>query len=171
VLATAPPYPIFNLKGVCDMENGFRNSLVSTALALWCATALGQETGAPKADAPLDNLRPVTKQELATVVPNCFAVSYGPSVWLRIDDQHWIERYRDGTESKYKILGRTKARAWPGILVAKIAGDPKKTGNGNDGRYQVFIPDKGKLNVDILFRHLGQKDSSWYSLSPMRSAE
>jgi hypothetical protein len=56
-------------------------------------------------------------------------------------------------------------------VVAKIAGDPKKTGNGNDGRFQVFIPDKGKPQGDVLFRHLGQDDNYWYSLSPMRSAE
>ena len=153
------------------MENGFLNSVAGTALALWCAAALGQEPGAPKTDAPLDELRPATKQELATVVPNCFALNYGPSVWLRIDDEHWLERDPDGTESKYKILGRTRARGWPGILVAKVAGDPKRTGNGNDGRFQVFIPDKGDTPVPVLFRHLGQEDGSWYSLSPMRSAE
>lgn len=154
------------------MDARLPKSLVCIALALWCAAALAQEQGAPKASPLADQLRPVTKQELITVVPNCFAVSYGPSVWLRVDDLHWLERYKDGTESKYKIMGRTKARGRPGTVVAKIAGDPKKTGNGNDGQFQVFIPDKGgTATVDVLFRHLDLEDSSWYSLSPMRSAE
>jgi hypothetical protein len=57
--------------------------------------------------------------------------------------------------------------------VAKIAGDPKKTGNGNDGRFQVFIPDKGKgaTTVGVLFRHLGRDDNYWNFLDAMQSAE
>jgi hypothetical protein len=144
-------------------------TLVCIALASWCAAASAQE--ASKASPPGEKLRPVTKQELITVVPNCFAVRYFPSVWLRVDDQHWLERYKDGTESKYKIMGRTKARGWPGTVVAKIAGDPKKTGNDNDGRYQVFIPDKGDTTVGVLFRHLGRDDNYWYFLDAMQSAE
>jgi hypothetical protein len=159
------------LKGVWHMNARLPKGPLCIALALWCAAALAQEQGALKASPPADQLPPVTKQELLTVVPNCFTVSYWPSVWLRIDDEHWLERYKDGTESKYKIVGRTKARGWPGTVVAKIGGDPKKTGNGNDGRFQVFIPDKRDTAVDVLFRHLGQDDNYWYSLSPMRSAE
>jgi hypothetical protein len=160
-----------NLKGFWHMDARLPKSLVCIALALWCAAALAHEQVASKASPPADQLRPVAKQELLTLVPSCFAVSYGPSVWLRVDDQHWLERYKDGTESKYKIMGRTKARGRLGTVVAKIAGDPKKTGNGNDGRFQVFIPDKGATAVDVLFRHLGQDDNYWYSLAPMRSAE
>jgi hypothetical protein len=171
VVATRWKHLFLKLKGVCHMTARLPKGLVCIALALWCAAGLAQEQGASKASPLADQLRPVTKQELLTVVPNCFAVSYGPSVWLRVDDQHWIERYKDGTESKYKVMGRTNARGGPGTVVAKIAGDPKKTGNDNDGRFQVFIPDKGATAVDVLFRHLGQEDSSWYSLSPMKSAE
>jgi RNA polymerase sigma factor (sigma-70 family) len=130
-----------------------------------------EDRGTPKANTSSEELRPVTKQELATVVPNCFAVNYGPTVWLRVDDAYWIERYRDGSESKYKTLGRTKVRGRPGILVAKVGGDTKRTGNGNDGRFQVFIPDKTDSPADVLFRHLGLGDESWFSLSPVRSAE
>ena len=153
------------------MDTRLPRSLVCIALSLGCAAALAQEKGTSKGSPPAEPLPPVTKQELITAVPNCFAVSYGPRVWLRVDDQHWLERYQDGTESKYRMMGRTKARGWPGTVVVKVAGDPKKTGNGNDGRFQVFIPDKGDTAVDVLFRHVGQEDSSWYSLSPMKSAE
>jgi hypothetical protein len=153
------------------MDARLAKSLVCIALALWCAAALAQEQGAWKPSQPADQLRPVTKQELITVVPNCFAVSYWPSVWLRVDDKHWIERYRDGTESRYKIIGRTMAQGKQGTVVAKIDGDVRKTGNGNDGRFQVFIPDKGEVGAYLLFRHLGQGDASWQSLESLRSVE
>jgi hypothetical protein len=153
------------------MDTRLPKSLVCIALALWCAAALAQEQGASKASPPADQLRPVTKQELTTVVPNCFAVSYGPSVWLRVDDQHWLGRYKDGTESKYKIMGRTMVQGKQGTVVAKIGGDVRKTGNGNDGRFQVFIPDKGEVGAYLLFRHLGQGDASWQSFESLRSVE
>src|SRR4051812_34164080 len=114
------------------MPSSFRISLAGTVLALCGAAALCQDRGSPRADVP-EKLRPVTRQELATVVPNCFAVSYTPAVWLRVDDEHWIERYRDGTESRYKIIGRTVAQGKRGTVAAKIGGDVGKTGNGNDG--------------------------------------
>jgi hypothetical protein len=153
------------------MDARFPKSLVCIALALWCAAAVAQEQRAPKARPPADQMRPVTKQELITVVPNCFAVSYSKSVWLRVDDKHWIERYPDGTESRYKIIGRTMAHGKQGTVVAKIAGDVRKTGNDNDGRYQVFIPDKGEVGAYLEFRHLGQADASWHSLESLRCVE
>jgi len=145
--------------------------VIGAALVACWITPLAQ-AGRPAEKPPrLGDLPAVTQEELATVVPNCFAVAYGPRVWLRVDDRHWIERYGNGTERKYHMLGRTRARGRVGILVAKIAGDPGRTGNGNDGQFQVFIPDKGEVGADLLFRHLGQGDSDWYSLGPMRSIE
>jgi hypothetical protein len=117
-------------------------------------------------------LRDLTRRELTTVVPHFFTVAYPKkNLWLRVDDHHWVERYPDGTESRYELLGRTKARGRPGVVIAKVAGDPKKTGNDNDGSFQVFIPDKGTVEADVLFRHIGRADNDWYTLGVMRGVE
>jgi RNA polymerase sigma factor (sigma-70 family) len=117
-------------------------------------------------------LRDATWQELTTVVPHFFTVAYPKkNLWLRVDDHHWVERYPDGTESGYEVLGRTKARGRPGVVISKVSGDPKKTGNENDGSFQVFIPDKGAAGLDVLFRHVGQADDDWYFLGVMRGVE
>ena len=58
----------------------------------------------------------ITKEQLNASVPSFFYFYYpfqpqpGKRLWLRVDDQHFIERYPDGSESKFKILGRTIAR-------------------------------------------------------------
>ncbi len=112
---------------------------------------------------------------LLTKVPNFFSFDYpyeplpGKRLWLRVDDAHWIERYPDGTESKFKTLGRTTARGEGGVVVAKIEGDPERTGTGNSGQFQVFIPDKGNKGMAILFRFGDDqewKDMSWSDNKP-----
>jgi RNA polymerase sigma factor (sigma-70 family) len=157
--------------------------------------ASGGKKGDPKADPPIEKgggakdqdgeagrrrddkkgkepLRDATRQELTTVVPHFFTVAYPKkNLWLRVDDHHWVERYPDGTESGYEVLGRTKARGRPGVVISKVSGDPKKTGNENDGSFQVFIPDKGAAGLDVLFRHVGQADDDWYFLGVMRGVE
>jgi hypothetical protein len=83
-------------------------------------------------------------------VPNVFCFDYsfdplpGKRLWLRVDDKHFVERYPDGTEGRFRILGHAKAREMVGTVVGKTAGDPEKTQTENDGRFQVFIPDKGQ---------------------------
>jgi hypothetical protein len=79
----------------------------------------------------------------------------GKRLWLRVDDKQFIERYPDGTESRFKILGHAKAYDMPGTVVVKIDGDPEKTQTQNDGSFQVFIPDKGNEVMALLFRNAG----------------
>jgi hypothetical protein len=115
----------------------------------------------------------VTKQHLLTKVPNFFFFDYnaepqpGKRLWLRVDDQHWIERYPDGTESKFKILGRMLVQAELGTVVVKIAGDPNKTSTPNDGTFYVFIPDKGNAEPVLRVSRGGLKElsapSAWTS--------
>jgi hypothetical protein len=113
----------------------------------------------------------ITREHLIAVVPNFFYFDYpfqpqpGKRLWLRVDDEHWIERYPDGTESKFKILGRTIARGESGTVVGKIEGDPSRTSTGNDGTFQVFIPDKGNKELAILMRYAGQGKSEWLDMS------
>jgi hypothetical protein len=114
----------------------------------------------------------VTKEHLLTKVPNFFYFDYphypspGKRWWLRVDYRHFIERYPDGRESRYKILGRATVRDESGTVVAKIGGDPKKTVTPNDGTFKVFIPDKGNKSMVILIRH--GSDPDWRD---MRAAD
>jgi hypothetical protein len=120
----------------------------------------------------LPGVEPLSPEQLASVVPSFFWLPYPEKqLWLRVDAQHFIERSTDGSESKYTILGRTQARGQAGTLVAKVAGDPGKTGNGNDGKYQVFIPDRRSSSMLVLFRHMGKDDSAWYGLAEMSGVE
>ena len=148
----------------------YRINRVGVLLILGCAAMLTRASEFARSEGPPERLPEVTKKELATVVPHCFAERYTHCVWLRVDGEHWVERFRDGSESKYKILGRMRVRGLQGIAVAKIAGDPVKTGNSNDGTFQVFIPDKVET-AEMYFRHTDGKDRNWNYLTRMWSVE
>ena len=66
-------------------------------------------------------------------MPNFFYFDYsfdplpGKRLWLRLDDKHFVERYPDGTESRFRILGHAKAREKVGTVEGKTAGDPGQT--------------------------------------------
>ena len=153
-----------------------RGRSLATVAALLAATCFAHAQEEPK-DPPErpEGVSEVTKEHLLIKVPNFFCFDYpyeplpGKRLWLRVDDAHWIERYPDGTESKFKTLGRTTARGEGGIVVAKIEGDPERTGTGNSGQFQVFIPDKGNKEMAILFRFGDDqewKDMSWSDNKP-----
>jgi hypothetical protein len=103
-----------------------------------------------------EGLTQITKEHLLTKIPNFFFFDYegepqpGKRLWLRIDDKHWVERYPDGLESKFQMLGRMKIDGESGTVTVKIAGDPARTNTPNDGTFYVFIPDKG--NVEMVLR-------------------
>jgi hypothetical protein len=108
---------------------------------------------------------------LTTKVPNYFCFDYpfqpnaGRRLWLRVDDQHFVERYPDGTESRFLTVGRTKAHGMTGTIVAKMVGDADKTQTANDGTFQVFIPDKGEDEPAILFRIDKGDKPEWLDMS------
>ena len=127
---------------------------VTTLLAWAC---LAQVRSGPQEPAKLpEGVSEVTNEHLRTKMPNFFYFEYdaepqpGKRLWLRVDDKHWVERYPDGLESKFKILGRMKITGESGTVVVKIEGDPGKTNTPNDGTFHVFIPDKG--NVEMVIR-------------------
>jgi hypothetical protein len=84
---------------------------------------------------------------------------------MRVDHQTFLERYPDGSESRYLILGHTQARDMEGTVVVKTEGDPEKTQTQNDARFQVFIPDKGNKAMAILFRNVGNGELEWKDMS------
>jgi hypothetical protein len=113
----------------------------------------------------------LTKEHLLSKVPNffCFGEDDDKRYWLRVDDKHFIERYPDGAESKFRILGKATVKDKKGTIAVKIAGDVDKTGTENDGTFGVFIPDKGQKEIRFLFRN--GEDSDWGDLSDMSNVE
>jgi hypothetical protein len=132
---------------------------------LLAGTCLAQEKSGPQEPDKLpEGVSKITKEHLLTKVPNFFCFEYeagplpGKRLWMRVDDKHWIERYPDGSDSKYKILGRLKIMAESGTVVVKIEGDLGKTGTPNDGTFHVFIPDKGNVEMVLRTSHTTAKD-------------
>jgi hypothetical protein len=113
----------------------------------------------------------MTKEHLLSKVPNffCFGEDDGKRYWLRVDDKHFIERYPDGFESKFRILGTATVKEKKGIIAAKIAGDMEKTGTENDGSFQVFIPNKGQKEMRSMYR--SGEDGEWGELAELSSVE
>lgn len=147
----------------------FSRFITVALLSIACTAQAQDEPKAPKP--PPGDLTPITREHLIASVPNFFYFDYpfqpqpGKRLWLRVDDEHWVERYPDGTESKFKILGRTIARGETGTVVGKIAGDVEKTSTENDASFQIFIPDRGNRELAILMRYAGQNTSEWLDLS------
>ena len=150
---------------------------VAVAVALLAvapgAPAQGDRKGEPKLPKGVTAL---AKDDLRTRVPNFFYFDYpnepqpGKRLWLRVDDRHFIERYPDGLESKFKVLGRATVNGVRGTIVVKVAGDVEKTGTENDGNFQVFIADRGK-EAHLLCRRVGQGESEWFDLGEMKKVE
>jgi WD40 repeat protein len=135
---------------------------VAAAFALLGLLDVSYADEKPKSEKPsAAGITKVTKEDLLTKVPNFFSFDYpydplpGKRLWLRIDNRTWVERYPDGSESKFLMLGRTTARKETGTVVVKVAGDAQKTATDNEGGFQIFIPDKGNKEMAILFRHVG----------------
>ena len=133
---------------------------LATMAALLAAACLAHAEDEPKAKPKLpEGVTELTREHLLTKVPNFFSFDYpyepqpGKRLWLRVDDGHWLERYPDGKDSIFKILGRITARGQGGIVAAKVEGDPEVTGTDNSGEFQAFIPDKGNKEMVFLYRH------------------
>ncbi|HLJ94975.1 MAG TPA: TlpA disulfide reductase family protein [Gemmataceae bacterium] len=124
-----------------------------------------------------EGLSKITAEDLRTKVPNFFSFDYtgepqpGKRYWIRVDKNHWIERYPDGAESKFKILGRATVQGNHGTVAVKIEGDPEKTLTDNNGGFQVFVPDKGSREMVIRCRLVGGGDSEWINLAGMQNVD
>jgi hypothetical protein len=152
--------------------SGFR-SIPVRFLAI-VAVAVGVTVQVRAADDPVKlpaGVSEITRDQLTAKVPNFFCFDYpfnpqpGKRLWLRVDDKSFIERYPDGTESRFFILGHTKARDTEGTIVVKLAGDPAKTFTANDLSFQIFIPDKGNAEMAILFRDIERGQPDWLDMA------
>ena len=120
---------------------------------------------------------PLTKEQLNTKVPHFYCFNYegepqpGKRYWLRVSDTKWIERYPDGLESKFKVVGHAVVRDMPGTIVVKVSGNEAATGADNAGGMEAFIPDKGSPIMRHCYRNLGRGDEKWQDLAAMLSVE
>ena len=154
-----------------NFRQRWNRKLVSAAvLLLWIPSTFAQEGKKEEKKLP-KGVAEMTKEHLQTKVPNffCFGEDDGKRYWLRVDDKHFIERYPNGTEARFKILGTATVNEKKGTIAVKIAGDKEKTGTENDGTFQVFIPDKGEKEMIFLFRK--GEDAEWGDVSEMEHVE
>ena len=151
---------------------GFRCTLVR--FLAFVAVVVGATVQVLSADDPVKlppGVSEITRDQLTTKVPNFFCFDYpfnpqpGKRLWLRVDDKSFIERYPDGTESRFFILGHTRARDMEGTVAIKLAGDPAKTFTANDLSFQIFIPDKGSAEMAILFRDADRGQPDWLDMA------
>jgi hypothetical protein len=160
---------MFMSSAVCRRQRclGF---LAAVAMLLG-ATGFAVAQDAKKPEKLPKGVTELTKAHLHSKVPNFFYFDYGEDskrFWLRVDSRHWIERYPDGTESKFKILGCMTVNGKKGTVAAKVGGDTEKVGTENDGTFQVFIPDKGNEEMRFMFRN---GDEDWSELADMKKVE
>ncbi|HWY86087.1 MAG TPA: hypothetical protein VNX28_05155 [Gemmataceae bacterium] len=152
----------------------FQRLVIGALVIAWAgAAAPAQDQKNPEGSKKLPE---VTKEHLASKVPNFFYFDYtgepqpGKRLWLRIDDKHFVERYPDGIESKFKIIGRATVDGVQGTALVKIAGDAQATGTENDGSLQVFLPDRGSAKMEFRVRFVPAGDQ-WGNLGEMKKVE
>lgn len=137
------------------------------------ATDPGEDQSRP---AP-ERILPLTNEQLLTKVPQFYSFDYrakpqpGKRYWLRVNSTTWIERYPDGTESTFKVIGHTNVRDTEGTMVVKVEGSRRRTGTDNQGGLQAFIPDKGSKVMHHWYRNIERGDTGWHDLGPMLNVE
>src|SRR5437764_319550 len=143
--------------------------------------AMSGIAAAPDLDAIRDKLpekvTPVSKEDLIAKIPSFFYFDYdheplpGKRLWLRISPDKWLERYPDGTESTFAVLGHAQVGDITGTILVKVAGDQAKTDTDNDGKFQAFVPDKNNEVNHFLYRNAGRGDVQWSDLGEMKGVE
>jgi hypothetical protein len=113
-----------------------------------------------------DEIKEVTKDHILKNVPNRFYFDYefkpkpGKRYWRRIDDKTWIERYPDGEETTFAIIGQATVNDATGIIIQQT----------DEKTFQVFIPDKGSELMWLRIRHTGVTED-WSYLAKMEKVE
>jgi hypothetical protein len=149
-----------------------RGRLTVVVAAFLAATCLAVASDDPKEKKGLpEGVTEVTKDDLLNKIPNFFSFEYGAEpqaskrLWLRVDSKTWLERYPDGKETRFQILGRAKAQGIQGTILDRIDGESGKT----DG-FQVFVPDKSDEATNMMFRN-PEQGGDWAEIGEMESVE
>lgn len=152
-------------------------ALIPITTAPFLASRLGAAPNPPTRNVEQEDVTALTREQLNTRVPNFYCFEYhaepqpGKRFWLRISDTTWIERYPDGLESRFRVLGHTMVKEMWGTLVVKVDGDERQTGAKNLGGLQAFIPDKGNKVMHHWYRNLSRGDQDWSDLGSMLNVE
>ena len=148
---------------------------VAALLAVPCLARSGEEP--QKWEVLPGGVTEVTKEDLCARVPSFFSFDYefgpqaGKRLWLRVSGKRWVERYPDGMETPFRMLGRARADGVRGTIVVRLIGDPERKGAEEDDRFQVFIPDKGGEPMRLFFRTVGDEPGGWSFLGEMKKVE
>ncbi|MCB9783012.1 MAG: hypothetical protein H6751_08630 [Candidatus Omnitrophica bacterium] len=128
---------------------------------------------ADQAPSKTSEFDPIQKEDYAKI-PSFFYFDYkgdpqpGKRLWLRVDERSWIERYPNGLESRFKMVGRAVIKGTTGTIVVKVEGNPAKTLVPNDGRFQCFIADKESIPPVFAIRWLMPPGMDWRGLAAMK---
>lgn len=124
-----------------------------------------------------EQIIPLSDEHLAAKVPNFYYFEYdgypqpGKRYWIRVNRDTWVERYPDGYESTFKVLGHAKVADTEGTMVVKVTGSPEETTTTNDGGLQAFIPDKGSEVMHHWYRNSSRGDTQWNDIGPMEGVQ
>ena len=156
------------------------NGILAAACLAMVAIHPGPVSGVPALEpssATSETLVPLTREQLVSSVPHFYIFDYegdpqpGKRYWLRVNDTTWVERYPDGLQSTFKVLGHARINDTEGTVVVKVSGSPRRTGTENDGGLQAFIPDKGSAVMHHWYRNIDRGDIEWNDLGPMYNVE
>ncbi len=156
------------------MTKNIKSTMVAALMALMLAAHAEPASSDSNSAGQITEL---TKAQLATKVPHFYCFDYpwepqpGKRYWIRVSNSKWIERYPDGLESTFKVLGHATIKDTEGTIVVKMSGDSERTGTSNDGGLQAFIPDKGSKLMHHWYRNSSRGDEDWNDLGEMRSVE
>ncbi len=150
-----------------------RGSVVACLLGV-CIVSGAEEPTDGAATLPEGVTAFLTKDQLATKVPNFFAFAYpfvetGELLWMRIDAGTWLQTHPDGTENRYKNLGHATVKEQGGTVVVS------QTENESSG--QGFIPDKGSPLMAMFCRFRANngwgewQDLSWSRMNLMTNVK
>jgi hypothetical protein len=101
-----------------------------------------------------------------------FEPSPGKRIWSRVDNNTWIEEYGNGVSSRFQITGLETVEGTSGTLITKVAGNTGKTLTGNEGNFQVFIPDLGSAHMRLWCRNkINGEWETWKFLNEAKGVE
>jgi len=158
-------------KSICIIVVAAFSGLIATP---WMVNA---EPAGEQNHAEEERIVPLTKEQLISKVPQFYAFNYrgaprpGKRYWLRIDNSTWIERYPDGLQTVFKVIGHTTVQNIEGTVVVKVEGNGSEPAPDNHRGFQAFIPDKGSAVMHHWFRNVDRGDTDWKDLGPMLGVE
>jgi hypothetical protein len=124
-----------------------------------------------------DGVTVVTREHLATKIPNDFYYDYqfppepGKRVWIRVTDRQFIERYPNGKETTFNILGRATVEQREGTLVIRTEAGNEVLPAVPTNEFRVFIADKTLEIRRLYYSHPQVNSGKWVFLGEMKGVK